>query len=294
MANIKPLVAGIGELLWDVLPTGKQLGGAPCNFAFHAMQAGCDCEILSAIGTDDPGNEIKAVLSKLGLRTRYLQENEYPTSTVTVKLDDNGHPDFFIHENVAWDHIRWKSDMEKLAKEVDAVCFGSLAQRKPESEYSISSFLSATKPGCLKVFDINLRQKYYSKALIINSLNLSDILKLNEDELPVLEGFFGLEGSTEEKLEQLISRFKLKFVVFTLGSKGSFIKGQDEFSFMEAPVVKVVDTVGAGDAFTAVFITGLLTGIPLREIHETATEISAFVCTQKGATPFINKKIFKK
>jgi fructokinase len=294
MANSKPLVAGIGELLWDVLPTGKQLGGAPCNFAFHAMQAGCECEVLSAIGTDDLGNELKGIVKELGLSNRYIQENEFPTSTVTVKLDDKGHPDFFIHENVAWDHIRWNSDMEKLAKEIDAVCFGSLAQRKPESENSISSFLSATKPGCLKVFDINLRQKYYSKELIINSLNLSDILKLNEDELPVLEGFFGFGGSTEEKLDKLISKFKLKYVVYTLGSRGSYIKGQEEFSFMEAPVVKVADTVGAGDAFTAVFIAGLLTGIPLREIHKTATEISAFVCTQKGATPFINKKIFKK
>jgi fructokinase len=288
----KPLVAGIGELLWDVLPSGKQLGGAPCNFAFHAMQAGCDCFAVSAIGKDELGIELKHNLYELGLSNQYVQENEFSTSTVTVKLDANGHPDFTIHENVAWDHIRWNNEMEKLAKEVDAVCFGSLAQRNPESENSINSFLTETNPGCLKVFDINLRQHYYSKEIIIDSLELSDILKLNEDELPVIADYLGFKGSPEKQIDQILIRYKLKYVVYTLGSRGSIIKSNTESSFIEVPEVQVADTVGAGDSFTAIFIAGILKGIPLKEIHNKATEIAAFVCTQKGATPKFNGNIF--
>jgi fructokinase len=288
----KPLVAGIGELLWDVLPSGKQLGGAPCNFAFHAMQAGCDCFALSAIGKDELGIELKDNLHELGLSNQYVQENEFPTSTVTVKLDENGSPDFTIHENVAWDHIRCNNEMEKLAKEVDAVCFGSLAQRNSESERSIKSFIQTTKPECLKVFDINLRQNYYSREIIINSLLLSDVLKLNEDELPVIAGYLGFKGDPEKKLDQILSYFKLKYVVYTLGSGGSIIKSNAELSYMKVPEVKVADTVGAGDAFTAIFIAGILKEIPLKEIHNMATEIAAYVCTQKGATPKLNRNIF--
>ena len=288
----KPIVAGIGELLWDFLPSCTQLGGAPCNFVFHAMQVGCDGYAVSAIGKDELGIELKHNIYELGLSNQYVQENEFPTSTVTVKLDENGHPDFTIHENVAWDHIRWNNDMQKLAKELDAVCFGSLAQRNPESEHSIKSFLTSTKPGCLKVFDINLRQKYYSKDIIINSLKLSDILKLNEDELPVVSGYFGFKGSPEKQLDQILSFFKLKYVVYTLGSKGSIIKSVAESSFAEVPKIKVADTVGAGDAFTAIFIAGILKGIPLKETHQKATEIAAYVCTQKGATPKLTRNIF--
>lgn len=288
----KPVVAGIGELLWDVLPSGKQLGGAPCNFAFHAMQAGCDCYAVSAIGKDEMGVELKQNLHELGLSDQYVQENEFPTSTVTVKLDENGHPDFTIHENVAWDHIRWNNELGKLAKEVDAVCFGSLAQRNPESENSIKSFLTETNSGCLRVFDINLRQHYYSKETIIDSLELSDILKLNEDELPVIAGYLGFKGNPEKQLDQILGHFKLKYVVYTLGSKGSIIKSVEDSSFIEAPKIQVADTVGAGDAFTAVFIAGILRRIPLKETHKKATEIAAYVCTQKGATPKLNLNIF--
>ena len=290
--NRKPVVAGIGELLWDVLPSGKQLGGAPCNFVFHAMQSGCDGYAISAIGTDEPGVELKQNLDQLGLSSKYVQSNEFPTSTVTVTLDKNGNPDYIIHENIAWDHISWTRDLEKLAKELDAVCFGSLAQRSHESEQSVKSFLAATRPACLKVFDINLRQNYFSQKLIINSLRLSDILKLNEDELPVVAGYLGLNGNPELQLEQILRHFNLKYVVYTLGSKGSIIISDKERSFAEVPNVQIADTVGAGDSFTAIFIAGILQGVPLKEIHNRATEISAYVCTQKGATPKLNMKIF--
>lgn len=288
----KPIVAGIGELLWDVLPSGKQLGGAPCNFAFHAMQAGCEGFVISAVGKDVLGAELIHNIKDLGLSDQFVQENEFPTSTVTVKLDENGSPDFIIHENVAWDHIRWNKEIQELAIKVDAVCFGSLAQRKHESELSVKSFLNATKPDCLKVFDINLRQTYYSPELIINSLLLCDVLKLNDNELPVVAGYLGLNGHPEKQLEQILNHFKLKYIVYTQGSKGSIIKSAVQSSVSKAPSVQVADTVGAGDCFTAVFITGILRGIPLEEIHRKATEVSAFVCTQKGATPKLNLKIF--
>lgn len=288
----KPLVAGIGELLWDVLPSGKKLGGAPCNFAFHAMQAGCSSYPVSAIGKDELGIELKHNLRELGLSNQYLQENEFPTSTVSVNLDENGSPDFTIHENVAWDHIQWNKNMEKLAKKIDALCFGSLAQRNPESEHSIKCFIQTTKPECLKVFDVNLRQNYYSKEVIINSLRLSDVLKLNEDELPVIAGYLGFKGNPEKQIDQILSYFKLKYVVYTLGSNGSIIKSSTESSIMKVSKVPVADTVGAGDAFTAIFIAGVLKDIPLREIHKMATEIAAYVCTQKGATPKLNRNIF--
>jgi fructokinase len=290
--NGKPVVAGIGELLWDVLPSGKQLGGAPCNFVFHAIQSGCDGYPISAIGKDGLGVELKQNLDELGLSNRYVQENEYPTSTVTVALDKNGNPDYTIHENIAWDHISWNEDLEKLAKELDAVCFGSLAQRNPDSEQSIISFLAATRPDCLKVFDINLRQNFYSKALIINSLELSDILKLNENELPVVSGYLGLNGNQDFQLDQILRHFNLKYVVYTLGNKGSIIISDKERSFAEVPNVQIADTVGAGDSFTAIFIAGILKGVPLKEIHNRATGIAAYVCTQKGATPKLNMKIF--
>jgi len=288
----KPIVAGIGELLWDVLPSGKQLGGAPGNFAFHAMQAGCKSYVISAIGKDEQGNELKQVISDLGLSNKYVQENEFPTSTVTVELDKKGNPEFTIHENVAWDHIRWNKELEELAKGLDAVCFGSLAQRCHESEQSVISFINATKSDCLKVFDINLRQKFFNSEIIINSLSFSDILKLNEDELPVVAGYLGLNGTTEEQLGQIRSHFSLKYIVYTMGSGGSIIKNAKESSYTEVPKVQVADTVGAGDAFTAIFITGILKGISLRETHKKATEFAAYVCTQKGATPEFSYNIF--
>ncbi|TSA37870.1 MAG: carbohydrate kinase [Porphyromonadaceae bacterium] len=288
----KPIVAGIGELLWDMLPAGKQLGGAPCNFAFHAMQAGCESYVISAIGQDELGTELIKTLNHLGLSDQYIQKNSFPTSTVTIKLDDQGHPDYTIHEQVAWDHIQWNAQIEKLAGELDAVCFGSLAQRSFESEHSVVSLISATKPGCLKVFDINLRQHYYTKEIIIQSINLSDVLKLNEDELPVVAGYTGLSGDIRSQLTQLLKQFNLRYIVYTMGSKGSIIVSADEYSFIEAPRIRVTDTVGAGDAFTAVFIAGLLKGYPLTEVHQKAAEIAALVCTKKGATPKLSIFIF--
>ncbi len=286
--NNKPLIAGIGELLWDVLPSGKQLGGAPCNFAFHCIQAGCEGFVVSAIGKDKPGEELKQRLMELGLNTTFIQENEYPTSTVSVELHEQGHPFYTIHENVAWDHIQWDNDLAGLALKLDAVCWGSLAQRNPESRHVIHSFVSALKPGCFKVFDINLRQAYFTKEIIFNSITLADVLKLNEDELPILADFLGFKGKPEKQLDRVFDYFNLKYIVYTMGTRGSIIKSAEAYSFNEAPKIQVVDTIGAGDSFTAFFISGILRGNPLREIHKKASEIASFICTQKGATPQLN------
>lgn len=279
-------IAGIGELLWDLLPEGKQLGGAPCNFAYHAFQAGCRPFVISAIGTDVSGNEILELFDELGLDKSFVQQTPgYPTGTVTVSLDGNGIPTYIIHENVAWDHIAWNSSLEILAKSVDAVCFGSLAQRNPVSQQTILSFLKATRTECLRVFDINLRQLFYNRETIVQSLGLANILKLNDDELPVVAGLLGIEGKDEKLLVQLMQKFNLKLVALTKGDKGSILMTENEKSFMEAPKVKIADTVGAGDSFTAILVAGLLKNIELKKIHETATQAAAYVCTQKGATP---------
>jgi fructokinase len=281
----QPVVAGLGELLWDLLPTGRQPGGAPCNFAYHAQQAGCESSMVSAIGKDSLGDELLQTIGKLGLSSRYIQRNDYPTGTVTVAVDESGHPAYTIHERVAWDYIQWTEEAPGLAARLDAVCFGSLAQRNSTTQQFITQFLSSLQPGCLKVFDINLRQHYFSSNIIENSLRLADVLKLNEDELSVVCSYLGIEGDLDSRLNQLLSQASLKYVVYTMGSNGSIITGIGEYSVAGAPKVSVADSVGAGDAFTAVFIAGMLRGNPLKETHIKASEVAAYVCTKQGATP---------
>lgn len=287
-----PLVTGIGELLWDMLPSGKQLGGAPCNFAFHARQAGCDSLVISAVGKDKLGDELLQKLHQLDLSDRYIQKISFPTSTVSIRLNENGHPDYTIHEQVAWDFIQWNSQIKELAGKLDAVCFGSLAQRNRISQETIVSLILATRPDCLRIFDINLRQHYYSREIVVQSIMLADVLKLNDDELPAVAEFTGLSGDVRNQLTDLLIKLKLKYIVYTMGSKGSIIVNDREYSFVEAPSVKVADTVGAGDAFTAVFTAGILRGLPLSQVHRKATEIAALVCTKKGATPELPDIIF--
>jgi len=279
-------VVGIGELLWDMLPQGKQIGGAPCNFAYHAFQAGCRPFVISALGADASGDEILAKFDEFGLDKSFVQRTaNLPTGTVTVSLDMNGIPTYIIHENVAWDNIVWNNPLETLAKNVDAVCFGSLAQRNTVSQQTILSFLNATKTDCLRVFDINLRQTFYNNETILKSLELANILKLNDDELPVVAELIGLLGNDNELLSQLMNRFNLKLIALTKGAKGSLLQTENDQSFMEVTKVQIADNVGAGDSFTAVLVAGLLQNHELKRIHETATQVAAFVCTQDGAMP---------
>jgi fructokinase len=285
-------VAGIGELLWDLLPQGKQLGGAPCNFAYHAFQADCQSYVISTVGADDAGDDIITRFNELGLDHSFVQRtSDFPTGTVTVSLDVHGIPTYNIHENVAWDNIALNGSLETLAKSVDAVCFGSLAQRNCISRQTILKFLETTRPDCLRIFDINLRQSFYTKNSILRSLELATILKLNDDELPVVAKLLGFQGNDIELLTQLRQKFGLKLVAFTRGDKGSLLLTENEQSVMEVPKVKISDTVGAGDSFTAILVAGLLQKHGLKRIHETATLAAAFVCTQIGATPKLPETI---
>lgn len=278
------LVIGIGELLWDVFPDHKQLGGAPCNFAFHVSKLGLESLAISAIGQDMLGNEIVDKLDSVSLR-HDIQKANYPTGTVKVTLSGAGIPEYEICEPVAWDFIQMKEDYESLASKAAAVCFGSLAQRGVISRDTIQSFVKLVPDSALKIFDINLRQQFYSKELLEQSLKLCNILKINDEEIKVVAQLFGLQGNDRENCEELVHRFNLKLVALTCGSEGSFLITSDQHSFIETPKVTVADTVGAGDSFTAAMVYGLLHGKSLSEVHQMAVNLSAFVCTQHGAMP---------
>ena len=281
------LVIGIGEALWDMLPEGKKLGGAPANFAFHAGQFGLESMAVSAIGLDPLGEEIAKELEEHGLPF-HLDRIDYPTGTVQVTLDSNGIPRYEIKEDVAWDNIPYTKELADLAGRAQAVCFGSLAQRNPVSRETIGWFLDAVPEDCLKVFDINLRQSFYSKEIIEDSLRRCDILKINDEELEIVKEMFGLEDlPTEGLCRSIIDEYGLKMLILTCGVNGSHVFSGDVSSFIETPKVNVADTVGAGDSFTGAFVASILKGKTVREAHEAAVKVSAFVCTQSGAMPVI-------
>ena len=275
---MKSYVVGIGEALWDVLPTEKKLGGAPANFAYHAGCLGCNALAISAVGRDVLGDEILDILRQKDLE--YLMPRvDYPTGTVQVTVDDRGIPSYEIKQHVAWDHIPFTAEMEAVARECRAVCFGSLAQRHPESRATILHFLDVVSPNCLKIFDINLRQQFYSRDIIEESLRRCNILKINDEELDIISPMLGKDK------HQLITDYGLSMLVLTCGTNGSYIITPDATSFLPTPKVDVVDTVGAGDSFTGTLVASLLSGKDIREAHQAAVEVSAFVCTQAGAMP---------
>ena len=282
-------VVGIGEILWDILPDGKQLGGAPANFAYHARSLGARAGLVSGIGDDNQGAEILQRLDSWGVDRRHVSVRpEYPTGTVSVTLDERGVPHYTIQENVAWDHIPWSPALEELAARADAVCFGSLCQRSLESRETIRRFLAATPVGCLRVCDINLRQSYYDAHVIAGLLERASVLKLNDEELPVLSSMFGLSGPTESVMRGLADRFGLDLVALTRGGRGSLLVTAQASSNHPGFPVEVVDTVGAGDAFTAALVVGLLRGDDLDTVNESASRLAADVCSQAGGTPDVH------
>jgi fructokinase len=278
-------VAGIGEILFDILPGGKKMGGAPSNFVFHCKMLGLDAHLVSAVGEDMNGKEIRRMLSSAGISTVNVQSIPFPTGTVEVSLDSDGIAQYKIHEDVAWDHIAEDNGILKLASSVDAVCFGSLAQRSVQSYNSIHNFLKHTKEFCLRVFDINLRQNFYSREIIENSLQAANVLKLNDDELEVLRDLFELPELTEPALRMLLERYSLHFIAFTQGAAGSLMMDPNNISRCAGIPVVVKDTVGAGDSFTATMVMGILYELPLERINQLASQIAAYVCSQAGATP---------
>lgn len=277
-------IIGLGEILWDMLPAGKQLGGAPANFAYHVCRLGGEGWAVSAIGKDANGQEIKDTLGSKKLNT-LLSEVDFPTGTVEVTLNEKGVPTYNIIEGVAWDNIPFTPEMEKLAESCAAVCFGSLAQRNSISRKSILKFIQSAPVDALKIFDINLRQHYYTKEIIQDSLAMADILKINDEELDIVSELIGFAGSSTEKCRALISGFNLSLVILTKGAEGSDIVTMSEVLSHGAGDVEVVDTVGAGDSFTAAFTLSYLNGESLAAAHKLASETAAYVCTKHGAMP---------
>jgi fructokinase len=276
-------IIGIGELLWDMLPNGKELGGAPANFAYHANFFGANSTIISALGNDENGEEIELLLKENKLKYSINILN-YPTGWVSVKLD-NGIPNYVIHENVAWDFIELKDEVIPVLEKADAICFGTLSQRSKVSFETIQEAIKLVPKTALKVLDINLRQSFYTKKIIETSLKSANAVKLNDEELVVLSEMFHLPSNVDEACKQLLNQFSLKLLAITKGAEGSVLYTPNETSNYPTPKVKVVDTIGAGDSFTAAMVMGLLNGKPLNQIHKEASEYAAKVCTYKGATP---------
>ncbi len=287
------VIVGIGEILWDVFPNGKVLGGAPANFAYHVSQFGFDGRAISAIGNDELGNEIIDCLSKKNFKY-IIEKTPFPTGTVQVTLDANGIPQYEICQKVAWDNIPFTPEMEELARKTRTVCFGSLAQRSQASRLTINRFLDLVPEDALKIFDINLRQHFYSQELIDHSLTRCNVLKINDDEVTLVAKLFGWEVLNEMQVcEKLLADYSLKMLVLTKGTQGSYVMTISEKSFKPTPVVQVVDTVGAGDSFTAAFVASILKGKTIAQAHETAVAVSAYVCTQHGAMPVLPESILK-
>ena len=286
-------VVGMGEALWDVLPEGKKIGGAPANFAYHVSQFGLPSCVVSAIGQDTLGKEIVDNFKEKGLNFS-LAEVPYPTGTVQVEIDQAGIPQYDIKENVAWDNIPFTENLLELAKNTQAFCFGSLAQRNIVSRNTINEFLDAMPQNedSLVVFDVNLRQGFYTKEILTNSMERCNILKINDEELVTVSRMFGYPGiDLQDKCWILLGKYNLKMLILTCGINGSYVFTPGNVSFLPTPKVEVEDTVGAGDSFTAAFIAGILKGMSVPEAHHKAVETSAFVCTQKGAMPTLPKLI---
>ena len=283
------LVVGMGEALWDVLPEGKKLGGAPANFAYHVSQLGLDSCVVSAVGDDKLGHELMDNLNGRGMQC-LIEQVPYPTGTVQVELDEAGIPCYNIKENVAWDNIPFTPRLEALALRAQAVCFGSLAQRSIVSRETINRFLDLMPDGDgqLKIFDVNLRQSFYTKDVLCASMRKCNILKINDEELVTVSRMFGYPGiDLQDKCWLLLGKYNLRMLILTCGVNGSYVFTPGEFSFVETPRVQVADTVGAGDSFTAAFVASILKGKTVAEAHRRAVAVSAYVCTQNGAMPLL-------
>ena len=291
--NNQPIVVGMGEALWDVLPEGKKLGGAPANFAYHVSQFGLESRVVSAVGQDKLGTEILENFRQKQL-DGLIETVPYPTGTVQVELDAEGVPCYDIKEGVAWDNIPYTQTLEELAGQTRAVCFGSLAQRSIVSCQTIHRFLDTMSDNAdtLRIFDINLRQGFYTKEILCDSFRRCNILKINDEELVIVSRMFGYPGiDLQDKCWILLAKYNLKMLILTCGVNGSYVFTPGHVSFVETPTVEVADTVGAGDSFTAAFVSAILKGLPVTEAHRLAVDTSAYVCTQQGAMPVLPESL---
>ena len=285
--NQEKMVVGIGEALWDLLPEGKKIGGAPANFAYHVSQLGLSSCVVSAVGEDALGSEILDNFRDKGLCT-HIATVPYPTGTVQVEIDQVGVPQYVIREGVAWDNIPFTADLMALAQRTTAVCFGSLAQRSCVSRATINRFIDEMpkEKDTLIVFDVNLRQGFFTKEILDQSMKKCNVLKINDEELIVVSRLFGYpDTDLRSTCRDLLNRYHLRMLILTCGVNGSHIFTPGDISYQATPEVEVADTVGAGDSFTAAFVASIIRGKSVAEAHERAVEVSAYVCTQAGAMP---------
>lgn len=290
--NQEKMVVGIGEALWDVLPEGKKIGGAPANFAYHVSQFGLPGCVVSAVGEDALGSEILDNFSAKGLCT-HIATVPYPTGTVQVEIDQVGVPQYVIREGVAWDNIPFTPDLMALAQRTTAVCFGSLAQRSSVSRATINRFIEEMpkEKDTLIVFDVNLRQGFFTKEILDQSMARCNVLKINDEELIVVSRLLGCpDTDLRSTCRALLDRYHLRMLILTCGVNGSHIFTPGNVSYQATPEVEVADTVGAGDSFTAAFVSSIIRGMSVSEAHRRAVEVSAYVCTQAGAMPTLPAK----
>lgn len=285
----RPTVVGLGEILWDVFPDGPRFGGAPANFACSAAELAGDavhCVMAGSVGSDDLGRRALKSLTAHGVDIRCVSVQDRPTGQVLVTLDAAGQPGYEFAADTAWDNLVWSDYLRQLAESANAVCFGTLGQRSPPSRDVIQRFVRAMGPDCLRVLDVNLRPPFWSADVLQQSLPLASVLKLNDAELPIVAAVLGIRGSEREMLEQLQRLFELEVVALTRGPLGAVLLNREgEYSESPAEAVRIADTVGAGDAYTAALVIGLLNGRPLASINDWAVRVAAFVCSQPGATP---------
>lgn len=281
----RPVVAAIGEVLWDVYPDAARFGGAPANFACHAAAFGADTPLVSAVGEDELGYRAIATLAKHGVDvTSVIRDHSHATGYVDVTLDSTGRASYRFADDVAWDHVSWADVLSLMAQQVDAVCFGTLAQRSNETRETIRRFVGATPPGTLRMFDVNLRQNFFNGDVIDMSLRLATAVKLNEEELPVVARICDIKATDhQDALRVLLDRYDLRIAALTCGPDGAVLMTQEDVSECPAFPTEVVDTVGAGDAFTAALVMDFLRGLRLGEINRHANAVASFVCSQAGA-----------
>lgn len=282
----------IGEVLWDLLPSGPVMGGAPANFAIHAHALGADAHLITRVGEDALGREIIHKLEAIGFPTDLVATHpSAPTGKVSVELGANGQPHYTIHENAAWDFIEANAASVDAVADADVLCFGTLAQRSSASREAIRALVATAPPTALRICDINLRAPFISQEIIADSLTLANALKLNDAELPMLAEMFGLQGDEAHQMQALTERFGLRVVALTRGDKGSAILAGGQLSQHPGVPAEVRDTIGAGDSFTAALVLGLVRGWPLETVNEHANAVAAFVCSQPGATPELPAKL---
>lgn len=291
--SARPVIAGIGEVLWDVYPDAAHFGGAPANFACHAASLGAEAWIVSAVGADELGDRALDALRGRGVECGHVgRDLHHATGRVLVTLNAAGQASYEFAADTAWDRLAWSDELALLAGRCDAVCFGTLGQRSPGSRDTVRRLVKATPRAALRVFDVNLRQRFYDQETIETSLQIASALKLNDEELPIVAELCGIYATApREMLIELMGRYELRLAALTRGPHGSLLVSTDEADECPAPPTSVADTVGAGDAFTATLVSGFLRGLPLAKINRHANAVASFVCSQNGATPALPENL---